>query len=127
MSKISIVDLEVFYHVGVSDEERAKPQRLLLTVVIDFDFSAAAMNDRLAKTIDYFVIARQLLKFGERRTWKLIETVATDIADLILTEFHPENVMVEVKKFPIPQAHYVSVSLIKNRATFALRSRIGWA
>ncbi len=127
MSKISIVDLEVFYHVGVSDEERAKPQRLLLTVVIDFDFSAAAMNDRLAKTIDYFVIARQLLKFGERRTWKLIETVATDIADLILTEFHPEDVMVEVKKFPIPQAHYVSVSLIKNRATFASRSRIGWA
>jgi dihydroneopterin aldolase len=95
-------------------------------VVIDFDFSSAAMNDRLAKTIDYFVIAQQLLKFGERRSWKLIETVVTDIADLILTEFHPENVMVEVKKFPIPQAHYVSVSLIKNRASFAARSRIGW-
>jgi FolB domain-containing protein len=126
MSKISIVDLEVFYRVGVPDEERAKPQRLLLTVVIDFDFSSAAMNDRLAKTIDYFVIAQQLLKFGERRSWKLIETVVTDIADLILTEFHPENVMVEVKKFPIPQAHYVSVSLIKNRASFAARSRIGW-
>jgi len=126
MSKISIVDLEVFYRVGVSDEERAKPQRLLLTVVIDFDFSAAAMNDRLAKTIDYFVIAQRLLKFGERRTWKLIETVATDIADLILTEFHPEDVMVEVKKFPIPQVHYVSVSLIKNRTSFATRSRIGW-
>ena len=31
MSKITIVDLEVFYRVGVTDEERAKPQRLLVT------------------------------------------------------------------------------------------------
>jgi len=126
MSKITIVDLEVFYCVGVPDEERAKPQRLLLTVDMSFDFSSAAMNDRVTKTIDYFVVAQRLLKFGEGRSWKLIETVATDVADLVLTEFHPENVMVEVKKFPIPQAHYVSVSLIKDRATFAARSRIGW-
>jgi FolB domain-containing protein len=126
-SKITIVDLEVFYHVGVPDEERAKPQRLLLTVDMEFDFSSAAMNDRVTKTIDYFVVAQQLLKFGEGRSWKLIETVATDVADLVLTGFHPENVMVEVKKFPIPQAHYVSVSLIKNRAAFAARSRIGWS
>jgi FolB domain-containing protein len=115
MSKISIVDLEVFYHVGVPDEERAKPQRLLLTVDMAFDFSAAALNDRVAKTIDYFVVAQQLLKFGEGRSWKLIEAVAMDVADLVLTEFRPENVMVEVKKFPIPQAHYVSVSLVKSR------------
>jgi FolB domain-containing protein len=126
MSKITIVDLEVFYHVGVPDEERAKPQRLLLTVDMSFDFSSAAMNDRVTKTIDYFVVAQQLLKFGENRSWKLIETVATDVADLILTEFRPENVMVEVKKFPIPQAHYVSVSLAKSRATFATRRRVGW-
>jgi dihydroneopterin aldolase len=42
MSKISIVDLEVFYRVGVPDEERAQPQRLLLTVEMESDFSAAA-------------------------------------------------------------------------------------
>ncbi len=44
MSQISIVDLEVFYRVGVPDAERAHPQRLLLTVEMDFDFSAAAKN-----------------------------------------------------------------------------------
>jgi FolB domain-containing protein len=124
--KITIVDLEVFYHVGVPDEERAKPQRLLLTVDMEFDFSAAALNDRVAKTIDYFVVAQQLLKFGEGRSWKLIEAVAMDVADLVLTEFHPENVMVEVKKFPIPQAHYVSVSLVKSRANYAARKRVAW-
>ena len=126
MSKITIVELEVFYHVGVSDEERAKPQRLLLTVDMEFDFASAAMNDRLTKTIDYFAVAQQLLKFGEGRSWKLIEAVATDVADLVLTEFRPENVLVEVKKFPLPQAQCVSVSLVKSRATFAARKRVAW-
>jgi FolB domain-containing protein len=126
MSKITIVDLEVFYHVGVPDEERAKPQRLLLTVDMDFDFSSAAMNDRVTKTIDYCVVAQQLLKFGEGRSWKLIEAVVTEVADLVLTEFRPESVMVEVKKFPIPQAHYVSVSLVRSRANYAARRRVTW-
>ena len=41
--------------------------------------------------------------------------MATDVADKILSEFRPENVTVEVKKFSIPEARYVSVSLTKQR------------
>ena len=126
MSKITIVDLEVFLNVGVPDEERAKPQRLLLTVDMEFDFSSAAMSDRVTKTIDYHQVARQLLKFGEGRSWKLIEKLATDVADEILTEFNPENVMVEVKKFPIPQARHVSVSLTKSRRGSGMVKRAAW-
>lgn len=121
MSKITIVDLEVSMHVGVTDEERAKPQRLLLTVNMDFDFSSAAMTDRLTKTIDYFAVAQRLLKFGEGRNWKLIEKLATDVADLVLGEFQPTEVTVEVKKFPIPQASYVSVSLTKSRTGMGIK------
>ena len=109
MSKISIVDLEVFYRVGVPDAERAKPQRLLLTVEMDFDFSKAAKSDDIADTIDYFAVSQRLLKFGDGREWKLIEKLAADIADMILAEFKPQSVTVEVKKFPIPQAQHVSV------------------
>ncbi len=73
MSKISIVDLEVFYRVGVPDAERAQPQRLLLTVEMESDFSAAAENDYIADTIDYFAVTQRLLKFGDGKSWKLIE------------------------------------------------------
>jgi dihydroneopterin aldolase len=107
--KISIVDLEVFYRVGVPEEERAQPQRLLLTVEMQFDFSAAANTDSIADTIDYFTVSQRLLKFGEGKSWKLIEKLAADIREMILSEFKPGNVSVEVKKFPIPQARYVSV------------------
>ena len=51
MSRISIVDLEVFYCVGVTEEERANPQRLLVTVDMNYDFSVASVSDRIEKTI----------------------------------------------------------------------------
>jgi dihydroneopterin aldolase len=114
MSKISIADLEVFYRVGVPEAERVKPQRLLLTVEMDFDFSAAAASDDIPDTIDYFTVSQRLLKFGDGREWKLIEKLAADVADLVLAEFKPSSVTVEAKKFPIPQARHVSVTVTKN-------------
>jgi dihydroneopterin aldolase len=115
MSKINIVDLEVFYSVGVSDEERATPQRLLLTVEMGFDFSSAAVSDRLERTIDYFAVAQMLLKYGEGRSWKLLERLVTNLCDLILAEFKAQTVNVTVKKFIIPEARHVSVQLAKTR------------
>jgi 7,8-dihydroneopterin aldolase/epimerase/oxygenase len=114
MSKITIVDLEVAYRVGITDEERAEPQRLLLTVDMSFDFSSAAVSDRIERTINYQHVAEGLLKFGEGRSWKLIEKLVTNVADWVLTEFKPEAVLVEVKKFSIPQARFVSVSIGKT-------------
>jgi len=116
MSRISIVDLEVFYHIGVTDEERAKPQRLLISVEMDFDFSTAALSDRLEKTINYFEVAQELLKYGEGRSWKLLEKLTANVADYVMVKFKPEAVAVEIKKFPIPQARYVSVALVRTRA-----------
>jgi FolB domain-containing protein len=109
--KISIVDLEVFYRVGVPDEERAKPQRLLLTIEMEFDCAKAAKTDSIADTIDYFAVSQRLLKFGEGQSWKLIEKLAADIQGMILREFRPQSISIEVKKFVIPQARFVSVKI----------------
>ena len=117
MAKIAIVDLEVFYNVGVTDEERAKPQRLLLTVDMSFDFSSAAVSDRIERTINYQHVAEGLLKFGEGRKWKLVEKLVANVAEWVMAAYKPEAVMVEVKKFSIPQAQYVSVSMERSRET----------
>jgi FolB domain-containing protein len=117
MSKITIVDLEVFYCIGVTHEERAKPQRLLLTVDMNFDFSSAAVSDRIEQTINYHTIAQQLEGYGHNRSWKLVERLATNIADTILAQYGPQSVTVEVKKFPLPHARFVAVSLTKSRST----------
>jgi len=117
MSRISIVDLEVSYCVGVTEAERARPQRLLISIEMQYDFSSAAVSDRVEKTINYADVAQELLKFGEGRSWKLLERLVANVADLIMVRFRPEEVLVEIKKFPIPQARYVSVSLIRTRAS----------
>jgi dihydroneopterin aldolase len=109
MDKITITDLEVFYRVGVPDEERSRPQRLLLVVEMTADLTRAAATDELPDTINYFDVTQRLLRFGDDRSWKLIEKLAADLVEMILVEFGPDSVLVEVKKFIIAQARFVSV------------------
>jgi FolB domain-containing protein len=115
MDTILIEDLEVWYHVGVPDEERARPQRLLLTVAMAHDFAAAAAGDDLTRTIDYYAVSRRLLSLGEGRSWRLIETLAEDVALLVLAEFGAAQVSVEVKKFILPEARHVAVRITRQR------------
>ena len=115
MSKINIVDLEVFYCVGVGDEERATSQRLLITIEMVFDFSSASVSDRIERTIDYYAVSQKLLVYGEGRSWRLLEKLVANLCDFILAEFKAETVNVTVKKFAIPQARHVSVQLSKSR------------
>ena len=111
MDTIHIHDLEVSYRVGVPDEERAHPQRLLLDLQLHLDFRPASATDDLTKTINYFAVTQFLLQFGDGREWKLIEKLAEDIATAILTQFRPARIRVEVKKFIIPQTKYISVAI----------------
>ncbi len=113
MDKIIIHELEVFCRVGVPDQERANPQRLLVCVAMTRDLSAAAASDDLSRTIDYYAVTQRLLGFGEGRSWKLLEKLAADIAGMVLTEFGPSTVSVEVKKFIIPEARWVAVQLTR--------------
>ncbi len=111
MDLITIMDLEVFCSVGITEAERARPQRLLVTVELSTNLARAAAADDLSRTIDYFAVSQRLLRFGEGRSWKLIESLASEIAARLLAEFRPAAVVVEVKKFVIPQARWVAVRL----------------
>ncbi len=111
MDIISIKNLEVFYRVGVPDEERERPQKLLITIDMEKDVRRAAETDDIAETIDYYAVSRQLLNFGEGRNWKLIEKLAADIAGMVVKDFGAAAATVEVKKFVLPVAEYVSVKV----------------
>ena len=115
MDTITICDLEVQYHVGVPDEERAHAQRLLITLEMDLDLSQSAREDDLSLTINYYSVSQHLLQLGKGRSWKLIETLAEEIARDVLTRFGPDCIRVEVKKFIIPEARYVSVWMERSR------------
>lgn len=115
MDKITIHNLEVHYHIGVPDEERSEPQRLLISLELERDFSEASKTDDLARTVDYYKVAQRLIHFGDGRSWKLIEKLAVDINDMVFTEFAVETVAVEIKKMIIPETEYVSFSMRRSR------------
>lgn len=109
MDTIIIQDLAVLFRVGVPDEERARPQKLLISVELGCDFSRAAAADDLKHTIDYHAVCKRLLGLGEGREWELIETLAVEIAQLMLEEFGARTASVEVKKFILAEPRYVAV------------------
>jgi dihydroneopterin aldolase len=117
MDTIRIVDLEVCFHVGVPDSERAQPQRLLISLDLHRDFREAALADDLSRTIDYYAVSRRILGLGKGRSWRLIERLAEDIAALVLAEFGPDEVRVEVKKFILPETRHVSVEVRRSKHT----------
>ena len=116
MDKIIIKELEVYFHVGVPETERANPQRLLITIAMESDFTESAKDDDLRKTIDYRAVYVRLASLGRGRSWKLIETLAVEMAEMILREFKPKSVTIEIKKFILPQTQHVAVSVTRPAA-----------
>ena len=115
MDRITIKDMAVKWRVGVTAGERSKRQKLLLTIEMDADTAAASRDDDLKGTVDYYAVSERLRHWGNAREWKLIETLAAEAAELVLTEFKPAAVAVEVKKFVLSRTAYVSVKTQRTR------------
>src|SRR5450432_4161524 len=115
MDKIIIKDLEVDARIGVTESERAQAQRLLITVEMERDLTEAGRRDAEAFTTRYDIVADMIRKMVTERPRKLVEAVAHEIAEAILTRQMAHAVTVEVKKFSIPRSQYVSIQIRRTR------------
>lgn len=115
MDKITIKDLEVKTQIGVTAEERATPQRLLVSIVLERDLAEAGRNDMESSTTGYDVVTNLIHKVVAQRPRKLIEAVADEIAGAILSRRMAVAVTVEVKKFSIPGTQYVAVEIYRTQ------------
>lgn len=106
---IIIKGLEVRAHVGVPDKERSKEQKLLVDLTITPAREFAEMEDQLERSIDYQAVSGRIIARAAERPRKLIETLASDIAATVLHEFGARAVIVEVRKFILPDTEYVAV------------------
>jgi dihydroneopterin aldolase len=111
---IHIDQLELFACVGVTDTERANPQRLTVSITIwpkeQFDFLA----DDLARTIDYSAVCMAMREFAATRSDKLIETLAAALAEHLLRRFPIQQVRLDLRKFVLVDAKYAAA--IVNRS-----------
>ena len=114
--EIEIRRLAVHTHIGVPDEERAEPQTLWITVRMRPSQGFYGLQDKVANTVDYYEVSQRLTELSSEKPRHLIETLATDIAEFLLSAYHLSYVDVEVEKRILPNADSVSVRTSRERS-----------
>ena len=109
--EIHLENLWVSTNVGVPDEERAEAQRVAVCLTMVPERAMAGLGDSIEKTVDYFAVSQRVAAVAGQGDRKLIETLAEDIAEILLREFALQSVIIEVRKFILENADYVSVKL----------------
>lgn len=109
MNEIVIKGLAVEACVGVPDEERSRPQRLLIDITLTPRAAFEDLRDDIIQTADYDAAARRITAFAAERPRRLIETLAVEIATLLLAEFPVTSAEVEIRKFILPDTEFVAV------------------
>jgi dihydroneopterin aldolase len=102
---------------GVGAAEREHAQRFKVDIELDADLSEAGRTDRLADTIDYRQVRAIAKDAIEGESVKLIETLATRIAEGVLALPKVRAVTVRVAKRP------ASMSPIEAAAVHISRTR----
>lgn len=95
---IVVNKLRVPVLIGVPDEEREKPQDIKVSLTIETRTGLGALHDEIEGTIDYFEVTEEVKKLVAERPRKLIETLAEEIANLVVTQFGAAAVRVEIEK-----------------------------
>ena len=87
MDIITIKDLEVYCHHGVLKEETVLGQKFLVTAELYTDVKKAAKTDDLSYSINYDNVSHFVESYMREHTFRLIETVAEQLAQKILLQF----------------------------------------
>jgi len=111
---IKIKGLKVRTRIGVPDEERAGWQDLLIDVEMVPARVFSEINDEISATVDYHAVCVEVAGLAEASPRCLIETLADEIADLVLSRHPAREVTVKIRKFILPQTEWVGVELRKS-------------
>ncbi|MEP6602515.1 MAG: dihydroneopterin aldolase [Spartobacteria bacterium] len=111
---VHIEQLEVFACVGVTENERASPQRLLLDITVWPKDAFEAVQDDIARAVNYSAVCATARELMREQSFALIETFAAELAARLLRSFPIQRVHLEIRKFVVPDAQHVSVSLTRS-------------
>ncbi len=84
--RIALRGVEVRTVIGVFERERTAPRTLLVDLEIDCSLAAAAASDAVEDTIDYLGLVERVRELCEKSSFRLIEALATRIAELCVEE-----------------------------------------
>ena len=116
MDKVFVNGLRADAYIGVYEWEHEQTQPLYFDLTMTWDQTAAGVSDALEDALDYDTLSKAVIKLVEERPRQLIETVAAEVAQLILSDFHVSEVTVRVEKPPaVAAASTVGVEITRSQ------------
>ena len=102
--RITLTGLAVRGHHGVFEHEKRDGQEFLVDITVWMGLASAAASDDLQDTLNYGALAEQAAAIVGGPSRNLIETVAAEIADGVMTDSRVFAVEVTLHKpsAPIP-------------------------
>ena len=86
MDKIEIKNLEIFANHGVFPEENVLGQKFVISATLYTDTRKAGLTDELTASIHYGEVSHMITKFTKEHTYKLLETLAENLCQMLLQE-----------------------------------------
>jgi dihydroneopterin aldolase len=112
--EIRIEQLEVFTVIGVLEHERKGLQRLTVSISFWPYEQTQDLADNVTKAINYSAVAEETKRFAREQTFNLIETLADRLAAHLLKTFPVRRVTIELRKFALQDAKYVSATVTRT-------------
>jgi dihydroneopterin aldolase len=98
MDIIYLNDLRIDTVIGIYDWERRITQTVSFDLEMATDIRRAASSDSIEDTLDYKAVAKRLISFVGESKFQLVETLAEQVAGIILNEFNVPWVRVRLNK-----------------------------
>ena len=118
MDKIFIHALKCEAIIGIFDWERQVRQTVLLDLEFSADIRKAALSDSIDDTLNYKKVAKRVLSFVEASSYHLVETLAEQLAMLLLEEFGLAWVKIVLSKpGAVRRSRDVGVTVERDRAS----------
>jgi dihydroneopterin aldolase len=117
MIQIELFGLRVFGFHGVEEWERRDGQLFLFDIWLELP-EGAGSSDRIEDTVDYTQVAALVQEVSEARTFKLLESLASAVADALVERFPVDRIRVRVRKPQVqlePPAEHSAVSVVRRR------------
>ena len=116
MDKVIIEDLRIETIIGVNEWERHVRQTLRVTIELALDIKSAAASDKLDAAIDYTAVANRMTAFVSAQNVQLLETLAEQMAQVLLAEYPVQEVKLYLRKpAALAQAASAGVQIERSR------------
>lgn len=114
--RIIIKDLKIECIVGIRKRERKKKQKVYVTANIYTDTIKAAKSKNVRNAVNYSAIIKKIKNSVIKNKYLLLETMAEDIAKLILKNKNAYSVKVLIKKpKAIEKGKYIAVEVSRSK------------